>query len=91
MLLLVLLPSVVVGTIVEHGAIILSVVVGAIVGTIVEHGDVLECCHWCSYEMLLALLLSMARSYYSLGMLSKVAGKGKVARVGSKVKSDGHV
>jgi hypothetical protein len=41
--------------------------------------------------LLLALLLSMARSYYSLGMLSKVAGKGKVARVGSKVKSDGHV
>ncbi len=41
--------------------------------------------------LLLALLLSMARGYYFLGMLSKVAGKGRVARVGSKVKSDGSV
>jgi hypothetical protein len=65
---------------------------GAIVGTIVEHGDVLECHHQCSYEMLLlTLLLSMARSSYSSGMLSKVAGQGKVATVGSKVKSEGHV
>ncbi len=64
----------------------------AIVGTIVEHDDVLECRHWCSYEMLLlALLLSMARGYYSLGMLSKVACKGRVATVGSKVKIDGHI
>jgi hypothetical protein len=64
----------------------------AIVGTIVEHGDVLECCHWCSYKMLsLALLLSMARGYYSFGMLSKVAGKGRVATMGSKVKSGGYV
>jgi hypothetical protein len=41
--------------------------------------------------LLSALLLSMARGYYSLGMLSKVAGKGRVAIVGSKVKIDGHV
>jgi hypothetical protein len=59
---------------------------------IVEHGDVLECHHRCSYEiLLLALLLSMARGYYSLGMLSKVPSKGRVATVGSKVKIDGHV
>jgi hypothetical protein len=40
--------------------------------------------------LLLALLLSMARGYYSLGMLSTVAGKGRVTTMGSKVKSDGH-
>lgn len=62
-----------------------------IVGLTVKHGDVLECHHGCTYEMLLlALLLSMARGYYSLGMLSTVAGKGRVTTMGSKVKSDGH-